>query len=165
MNNIPKSLFAAILFILLSFSTSSFAQENKMRSEFSVENNAIPADFGKENTIIIGILKGKKSYDKYLEKALKKFYTGEYVLERSSRLSSKYSDREKYRYLFDWDYGSSRTTHYSDGMQTGITLRRFYILDRLTGDKYKCGAEFIKFYKAMCIYIENLDKVRQSNQN
>jgi len=163
MINKSKSIPVILLITLLSFTTNVFAQQKKMKSEFTLENDAIPADFGKDNTVLIGALKGKKYYDKYLEKALKKTYGGNYVLERSSNLSSKYSDREKYRYLFDWNYGTTRTTTYSDGLQSGITLMRFYILDRLTGEKYQSGAEFTKFYKAMCIYFSNLEEVRQSN--
>lgn len=134
------------------------------KSEFTVENNAIPPEFGKErDVVVIGILQGRKSYDRYLKKAFTKNYNGEYILISEDELSnSEYNNKQKYRYIFDYSSGSSSSTYSSSGQSSSITYKRFFIHDRLKDKSYQSGAEFTYFAEAMSIYIENLEEKRIS---
>ena len=74
-----------------------------MNTKFSEENNAIPPDFGKDETTLLVMLKGRKSYDKYLKKYVENIFKGKYIfVEAKDYYSGTYLDREKFRYLFDY---------------------------------------------------------------
>lgn len=130
------------------------------QSEFTEENEAIPAEFGSdENTVMVGILRHRNAYDKWVEKAFEDNYNGEYVLLYEHQLSEpEFSNKEKYRYIFDYSDGTIKhSTKYPS-----VTYKRFYVKDRLEDKMYQSGAEFYHFSKAMAVYVENLEKKRLS---
>ncbi|MFG6686890.1 hypothetical protein ACGK9U_09935 [Mariniflexile sp. HNIBRBA6329] len=155
----------SLLFIILCLNSCFIGksiQSSKARSEFTEENDAIPPNFGKfEHTVIVGILKGRRSYDKYLKSAFKKNYNGAYVLLTREELKKpEYRNMSKYRYVFDYTLGTTRSTIYSDGLSSSVTLKRYYVEDRIEDKIYQSGAEFSYFAKAMKIYVANLEKKR-----
>ncbi len=141
-------------------------QASKARKEFTEANNAIPPDFGKKGEVLVGILTTVNSYDKYLKSALNKKYLGEHIFLTTEELDSdsKYSDKTKYRYLFNVEKGSGSTATFSNGLSSTIIKKRQFIYDRLEDKKYISGAEFTFFAKAMKVYAENLELKRQSNK-
>lgn len=164
-----KTLITYLLFLLITLSLNSCfiskaISKSKARKEFTEENNAIPPSFGKANEVILCILKNRSSYDRYLKSAFKKEYKGNYVLIYEPDLNSaKYADKEKYRYVFDYDGGTVMTTTWSDGLSASSQFKRYYILDRLEHKKYQTGGEFGFFALAMRCYVENLEIKRLSN--
>lgn len=153
-----KTLKIAIVVILCSSLNSCFigkaATVSKAKKEFTVENYAIPPEFGNDdNAYLIGVLHGPDYYDKFVRKNFDKAYTGKYVLLTQEELDSeKYQDLEKYRYTLAYRGGSS-TTH-----KITITQKKFFVYDRLNKKKYITGAEFPYYAKAMEVYLNQLDK-------
>ena len=99
-----------------------------------------------------------------MKSAVKKNYYGDYILLSTDEShDSKYADKEKYRFIFNYSSGSTRTTTYSDGLSSSSTYKRFYVRDRLTGKTYQSGAEFTYFAKAMKVYMANLEEKRIAN--
>lgn len=154
-------------FTLISFTlilNSCFALKasdaNNAKKEFTVENNAIPPQFGQDsNEVLLCIKKNRKSYDKYL-KAAAELYKGKYEIVSEAQLNSeKYSDTKKYRYIFDYNGGTQ--VNYSNG--NTATAKRFYVKDRLEDKDYSSGSEFTFFAKVMKVYFENLEAKRVSN--
>jgi hypothetical protein len=162
-------IYSLLMILTLSLNSCFIAKaisKGKARREFTEENKAIPPSFGKANEVILCILQDRNSYDKFLKSAFKKKYKGDYVLVYKPDLySAKYADKEKYRYVFDYDGGSIMTTAWSDGLSASSTMKRYYIYDRLENTKYQTGGEFGFFALAMRCYVENLEIKRLSNSN
>ena len=137
----------------------SCSGKKHMKTEFTEENKAIPPTFGKDKeAVLICVLQGRGTYDRYLKSAAKN-YSGPVAFVKYDELESDpYSDKTKYRYLFD--YGSGSTVHYSNG--PSVNVKRFHVVDRLENKKYESGAEFSFFAKAMKVYMANLETKRQS---
>lgn len=152
-------LIPLVALVLQSCFVRKGIESNAAKSEFTVENDAIPPDFGKdENTVLIGILRQRKSYDKWVKKAFEN-YNGEYLLLSEFELSKpEYSDTEKYRYVFDYSDGSL----YRNGRYNSGSYKRFFIKDRLEDKMFQSGAEFTFFAKAMEVYVQNLENKRLS---
>ena len=135
---------------------------------FTVENGAIPPDFGKNPDEIFLVIKaGRKSYDKYLIKAVEEEYQGKYEYTMFARIDqSKYADKNVYRYYFYYDPGKTVNMKDENGVENGIsnTYKQFYVYDRETDTKYKTEDEFSKFAIAMKVYIKNLNEQRIKNQ-
>ncbi|WP_353778659.1 hypothetical protein [Winogradskyella sp. 3972H.M.0a.05] len=137
--------------------------------KMTVENGAIPADFGKDDTVLICVLKGRNSRDNYMRKHIKKNYKGKYeFVLQSDVYSHKYDDRDKYRYLFDYNAGSMRSTSYSN--LTGeietrhLPTSSYYIMDRKSNEYYFSNISSGFFSKLIQAYSINMEKVRLSNQ-
>jgi len=140
-------------------------ETSKAKTEFTVENDAIPPEFGEnKEMIIIGILRGRRSYDKYLKSAFKNYYNGKYILISAEEMrNSKYNDKKKYRYIFDYSDGSTITYTFSSGRKASSNNFRHFIFDRLNNKRYQSGAEFTFFAKSMKVYMANLEQKRISN--
>lgn len=135
-------------------------QTPKMEEAFSEKNNAIPTNFDKNTTMLV-IIKGRGSYDRYLKKAIKKNFKGNYVFIKDEDLnSSNYSDTSKFRYVFDYSNGRTQTTHYSNGQSASSTWKVFYLFDRLENSKYSSGKDFSNFGLALNIYWKNIELKR-----
>jgi len=131
----------------------------KMKKAFTEENNAIPPNFGQRKEVLLLVLKGRDSYDGYLKRAFKKNYFGSFVAITENELySDKYSDKEKYRYTFD--YSSDTGYSYSNGVSGNF--KKFLVFDRLELKTYQNGKHFGFFAKAMKVYAANLEKKRKS---
>src|SRR5687767_8715336 len=87
-----------ILLLLLLFTTTftGIAQDRLFRDQ-----DPVPADFGKEKTVLLVINSEQKKVNKALEDAFEKHYKGEYeIIDESDLSSSRFSDTKKYRYCF-----------------------------------------------------------------
>lgn len=161
-----KFLTYPLLFILIATCfVSCFGVPSGLKKEFTEAHNAIPPDFGKEKTVFVVILRGRGSYDKYVKSAVKKYYKGEYVfvnVKKESLNNDKFSDKNKYRYYFDYSDGSTVTTTFSNGQSASSTYKRFYVHDRLLEKRYQSGGETALFGKALKAYMGNLEIKRQS---
>lgn len=159
-------LFYPALFILVTTClVSCFGVPQSLKNEFTEKHNAIPPDFGKEKTVFLVVLRGRSSYDKYVKSAVKKYYKGDYVfvnVKKESIDNEKFSDKNKYRYYFDYSDGSTQTTTFSNGQSASSTFKRFYVYDRLMEKRYQSGGETGLFGKALKAYMGNLEIKRQS---
>ena len=63
-----------------------------------------------ESFTVIGVLKERKSYDKYLKREFAN-YTGKYILATEEEIEKRYSDTSKYRYIMDYSWGGTRTVY------------------------------------------------------
>lgn len=157
--------FVAFLLTLSSCSLRKVKETKKAKTEFTVKNGAIPPEFGQDSeTYLVLVKRTKKRYNKFMEKALQKYYTGKYIVLSRAQLQSGDYDSSKYRYEFDYDKG---TKYQFYNPQTGKTyqpkfFKRYFVNDRLNDKKYKCGAEFTYFGNAMKVYFQNLELKRKS---
>lgn len=159
--------------LLVSCGIGKSKEMSKMESEFTVENDAIPPDYGKQNEVLLVVLEERKSYDKWLEKGFSNSYFGNYEFVTKEDLkSSKYSDTEKYRYFFTYEKGTEYSTKYTSqdlGFKGSTTktytsnFKRYLVFDRLNDKKYSSGAEFSYFGKAIEVYAKKLEEKRNKN--
>ena len=167
MKKISFSIFPLILLTVLSTLFTSCFGIAKMhaRKEFTEELHAIPPHFGEKGTVLIAILRNRSSYDNYVKKAAK-LYNGEVILlKNSAELTTLYSDKTKYRFLFDYTAGSTSSVHYAgSNLNSSVTYKRFYVSDRLENEMYQCGYESGSFGDLLKAYFENLEKKRLSMQ-
>lgn len=145
------TLFAGLLII---FILSSCSATNRI----TVEKGAIPPEFKKHKTTLVCVLKGRKSYDKYMKRNMKSNYRGKMVfLEKGQLRGNKYEDLDKYRYLLDCD--EERNVDIMTHRTTSYTYR-FYILDRKTDKSYYAPGRSSFFGKLITAYATNLEKER-----
>ncbi|MDQ6472376.1 hypothetical protein RB619_17145 [Flavobacterium sp. LHD-80] len=166
-----QSLILIFLFAFtFSLNSCGAIAKGHAKNHFTEESDAIPPEFGKfDNQVLLIVLKKRSSYDKYLKSAAKR-YLGKYEFITADQIESeKYNQKTIYRYVFDYDEGSSRTVHYSGNSQfhtppssSTIIFKQFLVRDRLTNKTYKSGYESAYFGKAMKAYMENLELKRSS---
>ncbi|PWJ28750.1 hypothetical protein [Sediminitomix flava] len=163
---ILKTFLITILFIC-----TSCGAYVKMRaiSKITVENDAIPPDFGTEETILLCVITGKKGYDKYMKKHVSNEYHGKYeFVMRKDINSDKYQNTSKYKYLFDFEKLQYKTTHSADtpsGFETiTITTASYYLFDRDENITYKCPNTSSYFSRIIQAYMINLENERIKNQ-
>ncbi|WP_431244346.1 hypothetical protein ACQ9BO_08475 [Flavobacterium sp. P21] len=169
-----KLNLSLILILLLAFTLSlnscGAIAKGHAKKHFTEKEDAIPPEFGKfDNQVLLIVLKKRSSYDKYVKSAAKR-YLGKYEFITYDKIESeKYKDKTIYRYVFDYDEGTSRTVYYSGNSQfhtppssSTIIFKQFYVRDRFTNKQYKCGYESAYFGKALKAYMENLELKRSS---
>ena len=125
-------LFAVVLLITTAFLSCSPVK--KVAKQITVGSGEIPPEIRKGDFVLLGILRGNKSYDKALQKNFAD-YKGAYKLCGRDELETTYKDKDQYRYLMDYTVGMGS----SPGNGKGMLFKgyRFYILDRKTNRKYK----------------------------
>lgn len=153
-----KELFLVLLVIGVLFNSCT---HSKKRSEkITIESGQIPPEMATEKFILIGRLygRGEKSYDKRLAKELDK-YAGEKVLATKEEIAEKYTSANGYRYILDFDpqYQESRD---ANGGTCSILVRRFYIYDQQTGEKYTRNAVSSFWALQIRYYLLAIDAVR-----
>lgn len=160
-NNIIVCLFSFLILCTLSsciFLIMGPIVQAKARKELTEEKGAIPPDFGKDKSTLLVVKTGINSYDKYLIKNFKS-YVGKYqIIESADTASSKYTDKVKFRYKFDYNDNVNTMVVYSDGSSMPLVVRRFYIYDRALSKSYSADMTSGYFSKVMKAYIENLNK-------
>lgn len=121
-------------------------------NRLTVEGGAIPTEFGKNsNSTLLVMTTGKKSYDNYAKLNFQS-YKGPYVLvTKAEEASEKFSDIEKFRYYFSFDWESHLTSNGS------ISVRRFYVLDRMDNKVYRSTLTSSYFSKIMKQYVAALN--------
>lgn len=149
--------------LLLTTSCGIFVK-SLAKSQITVERKAIPPDFGKDNTVLLCIIKGKKSYDKYMKKHVINEYHGKYEFVLKKDLyDDKYDDTSKYRYLLDLNKIEYSNYAYSgrDEWRTNyVTTAAYYILDREENLTYESPMTSSFFAKIIQAYMINLEKER-----
>ena len=166
-----KKIFLRIVALVLlvgfsaSFQSCLGIAKAKAKREFTEEFKAIPPNFGQKGTVLLVLLHGRSSYDKYLKSAAKR-YKGEIEFMKDyNELFTKYTDKEKYRFFFDYDAGSTSTMHNTQThLSSSVTLKQFFVRDRVEDEKYKCGYESSYFGKNLKAYFENLEAKRLTKQ-
>ena len=92
-----------VLLLFVVFSGCGAMVQGKAIRKTTVENGAIPAEYGEIQTTLIAVLTGRNSRDKYLKRHFQNYYHGRYVFVLRDDLDSTlYSDRQQYRYVFDF---------------------------------------------------------------
>ncbi|CAN0590867.1 unnamed protein product [Ectocarpus sp. 12 AP-2014] len=175
MNSVYRLLLLAFTgIVLLTLSSCGAIVKAKANKYASIEEGAIPSNFGEGNTEVLFVTKGKKSYDKYLKSNIKKVYKGKYVFVMESDLKSdKYNNVAKYRYLFDFEresygYHSSNTVIYGQSAIAGGNnatgqVRRFAIRDRQEEKTYTMPMTSSFWSKLQRVYLKNMEAVRIQN--
>ena len=161
--NISWTTFTLIL-MLMAASCGSMVK-SKALTKITIENNAIPPDFGRDKTILLCITSGKNSYDKYLKKHVTKEYHGRYAFISEGELNSdKYSNTNTYRYVFNRNliYHKSSSYNNSTGRweERTTTSSLFYIIDRMDNRVYKSPMTSSFFGKMIQAYMINLEGER-----
>ncbi|NPV51792.1 MAG: hypothetical protein HPY60_11450 [Candidatus Methanofastidiosum sp.] len=165
MKNVIITL-TGILIIIFLF--NSCASVSSVAKKITIESGEVPPDMKSEEFIIIGVLKGRRSYDKYVKKEFSK-YTGNYILAQKDEITEKYSDVNKYRYIMDYTKESSTSTKYNpnykqhgsqpfeDNTTTGY---RYFIQDRKENKEYTRKSRSSNFKLEMRAYITALESIR-----
>lgn len=134
----------------------------------TIENNAIPPDFGKDESTLICILYGKNSIDKYVKKHVEKEYHGKYEFVNIKNIEAeKYNDTIKYRYTFDGEKVTNTVSSYNSTTgkteERDITTHSFFIMDNITGVTYRSPVTSDHFSRLIQAYMINLEKERMKN--
>jgi hypothetical protein len=145
-----------------------------MKTSIKDDGNQIPPGFGKANETLLVIKKGKRSYDKYLEKNFEENYFGKYIIIDKPELeSNKYKNLEAYKYVFDEDLNQEYITandakratnkgrqfkENGESIDYGLhTYAKFLVQDRGTGEVYRTKHGTGAFSKWMKAYIQALE--------
>ena len=131
-----------------------------LNKKYTVENNAIPASFGNDNSTLICILQGRKSRDRYMKKHLENEYNGKYILLLEEELeNNEYSNKNEYRYVFHYNVRYAVMANGAD-----MKASNYYIYDRKEDKDYNSDVTTGLFSKMIESYLINLEIVRASNQ-
>lgn len=158
MNKLTKTtcLAAIALGITILFGSCS-SHQSLAYKEMTIKAGYLPEDMATQKFTVIGVLHGRKSYDKYLKRGFAT-YTGSYVLAKREDIEKQYPDIEKYRYIFDYD---TKTMSY--GYTTGtFKANHFYVYDRKTEKKYADGVGPVNNFGARIKdYTKAIDEARK----
>ncbi|MTI31418.1 hypothetical protein [Xanthovirga aplysinae] len=158
MKSVKITLGIFLMSLLFLMSSCGLLVKSRAISTFTTENKAIPTDFGKEETILLCVVEGKRSYDKYLKKHVSNEYHGKYeFILRKDLDSDKFKDTSQYRYVFDYDRGSS----FTGGI--AATNASYFIFDRKEDVKYISPLTSSFFSRLIQGYMINLEKERLKN--
>ncbi len=149
------SLFLIILVAVSCVSTSRVAQK------ITVESGEIPPEMVTEDFTLIGVLKGRRSYDRYLKKKFSD-YTGDYILATKEEIEKKYSDVNKYRYIMDYQSETDvKAGLDSYGQVQSTTGYRYSILDRKKDKEYYRKSRSSAFAKEIEAYLLAIELARK----
>ena len=144
-----------LLALILSNCTGAF------KSMIKDDGKQIPSDLGKTKVTILVFTNSARGYDKYLEKNWKKYYTGDYLIIRRNEID-QYTDKEKYRYIFDDDMSNN---NFIDAEGGGKNLKgySYSLYDRKEKKIYGLKIESGLYSKLMIAYIKKMNEVRAKN--
>lgn len=135
--------FIALTLTLLLLCSCGSVVKGYANKHLTEKKGAIPPALGKEKSTIVFITH-HDSYNRYLEKNVKEYYTGKYefVSEEKFETEDKYRDLDKYRFIFDYNDNPEETMWESMNIQSDSTItnskerpdvynvKRFAIADR-----------------------------------
>ncbi|MBS1549313.1 MAG: hypothetical protein JSS94_05520 [Bacteroidetes bacterium] len=136
-----KKFIICLLGITALYSMQSCGSTDSVAKTITVKSGELPADINNPDYTLIGTLKERNSYDKYLIKGFEQ-YNGKYVLATENEIKNKYTDIDKYRYQMDYEresgevFTASKNQPLSGRPYQSVPGKRFYILDRKTNKKY-----------------------------
>jgi hypothetical protein len=159
MNKLNRVVAGLATFALIIGLSGSCKVGTSLSSSLTIASGQVPPDMANEDFIIIGVLKGRKSYDKYLRKGFEG-YTGRFELKTAEEITASYTV-EKYRYILDHD---REVTTYFDGTKyVNNKCYRFYIYDRKEKKKYSRTDVTCSFYYDIKNYVIAVDNARKRN--
>lgn len=130
-----------------------------LANSITVETGEIPPDMEREDFTIIGVLKGRKSYDKWVRKGFAN-YTGRYVLATISEIKEKYSNVDEYRYYIDFDKEVEIDYDWEAERDVKTTRYRYHIVDRKRKKKYVRVSTTKAFARQLEGYVMAIDVAR-----
>lgn len=151
--------------IICSFASCGAIVKGSAVKRTTYANNAIPPNFAENPGTLVCVLQGRNSRDKYMKKHVEKIYKGDYIfVHKDSLNNSAYSNKDKYRYLFD--YNSTTSVQVMPDPNTGmfrqsnIRSSTYYIKDRKTGAAYSNDLNSGYFSKLIQGYVIGLEAAR-----
>jgi hypothetical protein len=148
--------FIILLLIALIASSCCSTVEKRIKEN----DKQIPIGFGKEDTYLL-VLQKNRRYNKWLDKRFPENYFGKYEVIAPDQISdSKYADKDKYRYTFDFEYGADPDFYRM--VATG-TMVSFVLFDRVTGKFYKSAFAGQDVSDYMKDYLIRLEQIRKKN--
>lgn len=165
MNKLKHSSFFIVTILSLLLLTSCGAiVKSKANKYLTEEKGAIPPEFGKENTTVLFVTH-HRSYNKYLKKNVKKIFKGDYEFIREGEYGlEKYDDKNKYRFVFDYNYISYDYTNQSLETKYG-KVKKFNILDRKTDKRFVSKMTSSYWSKLQKVYLKKLNEKLITEQN
>ncbi len=145
--------------VILATSIQSCASTSSAANKITIESGEIPPDIKSEDFTLIGVLKERKSYDKYVKKAFEN-YTGKYVLATEEEIKEKYSDTNQYRYIMDYERETADLIVVGSPKTQTVPGKRYFILDRKTNKEYKRKTWSSFYAKEMQAYLKAIEAVK-----
>ena len=170
-NYLLKICAIALLLSLTSCGewVKAMIDKSKALKVITIENGAIPPEFGRNKTTLLCQIEGRKNHDKYVIKNVSENYHGKSVFIQKHMLNSEeYEDVSKYRYYFSIDKEVKKSTSFN--VATGrnethnIVTTSYYILDRKEDIAYECPMKSNAFGKMIKAYMTNLEAVRLKHE-
>lgn len=145
--------------VILATSLQSCASTSSVSNKITIESGEIPPDMKSEDFTLIGVLKERGSYDKYVKKAFEN-YTGKYVLATESEIKDKYSDPNQYRYIMDYERETASLTVVGTNKSQTVPGKRYFILDRKANQEYKRKTWSSFYSKEMQAYLKAIEAAK-----
>jgi hypothetical protein len=145
--------------VILSTTLQSCASTDSVANKITIASGEIPPGMKSEDFTLVGAIKERRSFDKYMEKAFSK-YTGKYVLATENEMKTKYADVNKYRYVMDYVRESGSVSQIGTGKSYSVPGKRFFILDRQTNKEYRRKTWSSYYGKEMQAYIKAIEAAR-----
>ena len=118
----------------------------------------LPEDFfSKDHTLVVVLDKSNTDYNKRVKKKIPKLYAGNIDFMTLAEYDSK-DAAEEWKYSFR--YVDRGTYSYPGHTQSAARGREFYMYDRSTEKKYKCGVYSSFYMRIVEAYFKRLDKWR-----
>jgi hypothetical protein len=171
-------MLAMIVVFMTTINTSCFSQADDdyylgvAVSEIIRADENVPPGIGCDGTVLLCIVKGKKSYDKYMKKQVEKNYFGKYEFVLAENLKDeKYANTSVYRYIFaahiDGKYNvdllSPPGTLVQDRIGNATYSYSYSVLDRTDLRLYGNGVSSSFFSKLIKANAIRLEKSRSAN--
>lgn len=158
------SIIASLVLILFATSSCGIGLiiRGSVKKSLSVEKGSVPPEYIDKNQVLLVLLWGVGSYDIYVTEAFDKFYDGkkEYVTFEQF-FSDKYSDLDKYQYVFSQGPGEKEMYSGESYSFTYKGSRSFHMYDRKNEKFYKSKITSGFFARVIQGYAMKLDKIRE----
>lgn len=153
--------YFVLISLTMSFSSCRLFVNAVAKGKLKEANGAIPPDFGKNSEVLIVALTGDPKFEKVMLKIVPNKYRGESLLLYPKEIKAdKYSDLNKYRYIFTYEKGSDYVDRGTG--KHAFTTKQFYVLDRRENKKYLKKFTSSWWPSVAKAYLKNLDKKRNS---
>ncbi|WP_207497145.1 hypothetical protein [Aridibaculum aurantiacum] len=153
------------LYALLPALTISVLLGCSSPRSISANETAVPPDFGKEQTTLLVLNTDHTHINRTIHSSIEKFYTGPFEMVDPTMInSSKYSDRQKYRYMF------RTTVRYTEAVNMGMSRMapsftfNYDVVDRLQGKQYGNAKSTGTYKNWIETYVKRLEQVRIANE-
>lgn len=153
------SIISLVSTVILATSLQSCTSTSSVADKITIESGEIPPDMKSEDFTLIGVLKERGSYDKYVKIAFAN-YTGKYVLATENQIKDKYSDTNQYRYIMDYERETASLTVVGSRKSQTVPGKRYFILDRKTDKEYKRKTWSSFYAKEMQAYLKAIETVK-----